>query len=44
MMNKKKREKTTILSFAGEGEKEITWNSVINPKKRLLPFVPFIRI
>jgi hypothetical protein len=24
MMNKKKREKTTILSFAGEGEKEIT--------------------
>ncbi|MCS2850330.1 hypothetical protein NXX05_23450 [Bacteroides thetaiotaomicron] len=33
MMNKKKREKTTIFSFAGEGEKEITWNSVINPKK-----------
>ena len=44
MMNKKKREKTTILSSAGEGEKEITWNSGINPEKRLLPFVPFIRI
>ena len=29
---------------AGEGEKEITWNSGINPEKRLLPFVPFIRI
>ena len=40
MMNKKKREKTTILSSAGEGEKEITWNSGINPEKRLLPFVP----
>jgi len=44
MMNKKKREKTTILSSAGEGEKEITWNSGINPEKRLLPFVPFIQI
>ena len=29
MMNKKKREKTTIFSFAGEGEKEITWNSAV---------------
>ena len=36
MMNKKKREKTTILSSAGEGEKEITWNSGINPEKTVV--------
>ena len=41
MMNKKKREKTTILSFAGEGEKEITWNSVINPKKTVVAVCSF---
>ena len=41
MMNKKKREKTTIFSFAGEGEKEITWNSVINPKKTVVAVCSF---
>ena len=41
MMNKKKREKTTILSSAGEGEKEITWNSVINPKKTVVAVCSF---
>lgn len=41
MMNKKKREKTTILSSAGEGEKEITWNSVINPKKKVVAVCSF---
>jgi hypothetical protein len=40
-MNKKKREKTTIFSFAGEGEKEITWNSVINPKKTVVAVCSF---
>lgn len=41
MMNKKKREKTTILSSAGEGEKEIIWNSVINPKKTVVAVCSF---
>ena len=41
MINNKKREKTTILSFAGEGEKEITWNSVINPEKKVVAVCSF---
>ena len=51
MMNKKKREKTTILFSAGEGEKEInsilngvTKKSVVSPLEILLfdSFVSFI--